>query len=89
MALAFQGLDGVASTRLGHALHLVANSLYSFSEKRRKDAVKRSWGSTNELVGMLNKEYPPCLEAQFRDDVESVVSAIFSQQQCFVQLTRE
>ena len=36
--------------------------------------MNRSWHLTNELVGMLNKDYSPCLGAIFKGDVESAMS---------------
>ena len=59
--LVIEELNGAASTRLGEALHIAANSFISLSEREKKEAVNRSWGSANKLVVMLNKDYPPCL----------------------------
>ena len=86
IVLAIEDLDGMASTRLGHALHLAASSFNSLSEKRRKRVVNTSWGFTEELVCMLNKVYTPCLGAPFKGNVERTMSAFFGHKQCFEQV---
>ena len=57
VVLAIEELDGAASTCFEHALHLAATLSNSVSKKRRKDAVKKAWDSTSELVGMLNEDF--------------------------------
>ena len=74
---AIKELDGVASTCLGHILHLAASSFKSLSVKRRKEKVNKSWGSINGLMGMLKKNYPFCLGTLFKGNVESIVSTYF------------
>ena len=61
IVLALEELDSPASTHLGHALRLTASSFNSLSEKRRKEAVSKSWENKSELVDMLNREYSPCV----------------------------
>ena len=56
--LATEDLNRVASTFLGHALCLAASSFDGLSDIRRKE-VNKSWNSTNELLGMLNKDSLP------------------------------
>ena len=76
--LAINELDGAVSIWLGHALHLAVGSFSSLPDKRRKEAVNRSWGSTNELVSMQNKDYPPLLGVLFKGNIERAVSTYFN-----------
>ena len=62
-------VDGAALTQLGHALHLATSFVNSLTKKKRKEAVNIPWGSTNELVSMLDKDYPSHLEALFKGKV--------------------
>ena len=43
--LSLKELDGPTSTSVGHVLRLVASFLNSLSERRRKEAVSKSWGT--------------------------------------------
>ena len=52
--------EDMASTRLGHALHLSASSFNSLSKKMRKKAVNRSWGLTKR-AGVYVKQGLPTL----------------------------
>ena len=70
-------------------MHLVARSYNSLPEKRRKDAVNKSWRVTNELVDMLNKDYIPCLRSLLKGDVKSAVSTYFDHKQCFNKFNLE
>ena len=89
MILKLEGVDGAASTQVGHALCLAASSFNGLSDKRRKEAVYRSWSSTYELVGMLNKDYIPCLESLFQSHVKSVMCTYFDCKQHFGQLNSD
>ena len=57
--LTLEELDDPAWTRLGHTLTLPASSFNSLSEKRREEAVPKSWGKKSKLVEILNREYSP------------------------------
>ena len=46
------------------------------------------WGSTNKLVGMLNKDYSPGLGALSKGDIDSAVSTFFNCKQHFDQLNQ-
>ena len=56
---------------------------------KESGVVHRSWGSTNELVGILNKDCPPCLGALFKGEVETAVSTYFNCKQHFDKLNQE
>ena len=72
IVLALEELDGPASTCLGHALRLVVSSPNSLLEKRRKEAVSKSWCNKSELVDMSNRDYLPCLGSLSKGVVESI-----------------
>ena len=72
--LTLEELDSPALTCLDDALILAASSFNSLSEEHRKEAVLKSWGNKHELEEMLTREYPPCLDSLFKDNVEIAVS---------------
>ena len=86
MILVMGELNRAASTNVGHALYQALGYFNSLSEKRRKIAANKSWGSVYELVDMLNKDYPPCPGAPFKDNVKRAVSIYFNYKQCFDEL---
>ena len=70
--LGMEELDVAASTNLGHALCLAVSSFNILSEV--KGGSKQIMGFMNELVGMLNKDYPSCLGELYKGNRESAVS---------------
>ena len=65
-------LKGPALTQLGHVLGPAACSFNNLSDKRWKGAFNKFWHYTNELVGMLNKDYP-CLGMLLKGNVGSLL----------------
>ena len=62
IVLALTELDSPASACLGYELRLEVSTFNSLSEKR-KVVVLKSWVNKSELVDIVNREFPPCLDS--------------------------
>ena len=92
IVLAKEELNGAASTWLWYTLCKEASSFNSLSDKTRRAMFTNSWGSSSELVGMPNKDYPhPTGEVPSRVTwrVQSVPCTFFDGKQQFEQLKRD